>query len=407
MIPLLAVIPLLGGGHEALSGAAPWQSIGKAVAVIAGILLIGPRVARPLFRLVAQTGSRELFTALSLLIVGGMALLVSSAGMSMALGAFIGGVLLAESEYRHQLEIDIEPFKGLLMGLFFMSMDVGLCLRYPGTLALLALGVIALKFLVLYLLAIGLGLRGHQGWQLEALLCQGGEFGFVLFGVAGKVGVIASERVELLNAVIVISMVLTPLVLALVDLLATRVLRAGPARPEDVIADPSLPVIIAGYGRFGQVVGRLLTSNGFQTTLIDRDPDQIELAGRFGATVHYGDATRLDLLRAAGAAHARGKRGHITFLPCVGVAIYHCDKKSNVSPFPFPAHLKRLPDHPDRPRSGPDRTRRALRCDGALRRRNPARPVARRRRGPCAGEKGTHYFFTVRRRRHLSLRQKK
>lgn len=309
VIPLLAVLPLLAGGGNHMGAAEMWLAIARAVLILAGILLLGPRLARPVFRLVAATGSRELFTALSLLIVIAMALLVSAAGMSMAMGAFLGGVLLAESEYRHELEIDLEPFKGLLMGLFFMavgmSIDVRLFLAAPFTIVGITLVVMAVKFAVLFALARLLGLRHHQPWRLAAVLCQGGEFGFVVFSAAAGAGVMGQAMAERLTTVIVLSMVFTPLVLALTGKLVARLYARQPARPADPIADPCLPVLIAGFGRFGQIVARLLNANGIGTTVIEHDPDQIELLRRFGHVVHYGDATRLDLLRAAGAAHAR------------------------------------------------------------------------------------------------------
>ncbi|MCC6710723.1 MAG: cation:proton antiporter [Gammaproteobacteria bacterium] len=309
VIPLLAVLPLLAGDGSSLGGEAMWLAIGRAVVILAGILILGPRLARPVFRLVAATGSRELFTALSLLIVIAMALLVSAAGMSMAMGAFIGGVLLAESEYRHELEIDLEPFKGRLMGLFFMavgmSIDVRLFLATPLTLIGGTLVVMAVKFGVLFALARLLGLRHHQPWQLAALLCQGGEFGFVVFSAAAGAKVMSQALADQLTTVIVLSMVLTPLVLAFAERLIAGLYARQPQREADPIADPSLPVLIAGFGRFGQIVARLLNANGIGTTVIEQDPDQIELLRRFGHVVHYGDATRLDLLRAAGAANAR------------------------------------------------------------------------------------------------------
>ena len=309
VIPLLAVLPLLAGDSGQLGAGAMWLTFARAVVTLAGILILGPRLARPLFRLVAKTGSRELFTALSLLIVIAMALLVSAAGMSMALGAFIGGVLLAESEYRHELEIDLEPFKGLLMGLFFMavgmSIDVGMFLAAPLTIVACTLAVMAVKFSVLAGLARVVGLRHHQPWQLAALLCQGGEFGFVVFSAAAGAGVMGQDMADRLTTIIVLSMVLTPLVLGTTGAVTARLYARQPAREADPIADPNLPVVIAGFGRFGQIVARLLNANGIGTTLIERDPDQIELLRRFGHVVHYGDATRLDLLRAAGAERAR------------------------------------------------------------------------------------------------------
>ena len=309
VIPLLAILPLLASGGPHVDATALSLAIGQAVLILAGILILGPRLARPVFRLVAATGSRELFTALSLLIVIAMALLVSAAGMSMAMGAFLGGVLLAESEYRHELEIDLEPFKGLLMGLFFMavgmSIDVRLFLAAPVTIIGCTLVVMAVKFGVLFALARMLGLRHHQPWQLAALLCQGGEFGFVVFAAAAGAGVMGQAMTDRLTAIIVLSMVLTPLVLGMSERLIARLYAHKPLREADPIADPNLPVLIAGFGRFGQIVARLLNANGIGTTLIDQDPDQIELLRRFGHVVHYGDATRLDLLRAAGADKAR------------------------------------------------------------------------------------------------------
>ncbi len=308
VIPLLAIIPILGSRTTPLAPAEVWMNIAQAIALVGAILVVGPRLARPLFRIVAASRSRELFTALSLLIVIGLALLVDAVGLSMALGAFMGGVLLAESEYRHELEIEIEPFKGLLMGLFFMavgmSMDVGLCLEAPLTILGLTAVVMVSKFGVLFVLAGRLGLENHQRWRLAALLCQGGEFGFVVFGAAAAADVMQQSIVDLLTAVIVVSMILTPVALGAAEaLLRWRLGRQ--AREPDVIDDARRPVIIAGFGRFGQIVGRLLNANGFETTVIDHDPDQIELLRRFGHTVYYGDATRLDLLRAAAAGSAR------------------------------------------------------------------------------------------------------
>ncbi len=308
VIPLLAIIPILGSQNAPMAATDVWIHIAQAFALIIGILLLGPRLARPLFRIVAATGSRELFTALSLLVVIGLALLVHLVGMSMALGAFIGGVLLADSEYRHELEIDLEPFKGLLMGLFFMavgmSMDVGLCLESPLTIIGVTLIVMTCKFGVLIGLARLLGLSRHQPWQFAALLCQGGEFGFVVFGAAAAADVMQQSVVDTLTAVIVLSMVLTPLVLAGVERLTTW--RVGGETPEpDVIEGRARPIIIAGFGRFGQILGRLLNANGFDTTVIERDSNQVEMLRRLGFTVYYGDAARLDLLRAAEANSAR------------------------------------------------------------------------------------------------------
>jgi glutathione-regulated potassium-efflux system ancillary protein KefC len=224
----------------------------------------------------------------------------------MALGAVLAGVLLASSEYRHALETDLAPFKGLLLGLFFiavgMSIDFGLVFSRPAMLAVLVVGLLVLKSLALAAIAPRLGV-GSQRWLLAALLAQGGEFAFVVFGVARGARVLGGEWDALLTAAVALSMAATPLLLLAVDAWQGR--RSRNEREADAIDDNSAPVIVAGAGRYGQIVARLLAASGVKVTVLDHDPDQIELLGKFGYKVFYGDATRLDLLESAGAAKAR------------------------------------------------------------------------------------------------------
>jgi glutathione-regulated potassium-efflux system ancillary protein KefC len=305
-IPLIGLLPLLaadvpGGGDSGLGAL-------RVLAAIAAVVVIGRFLTRPILRTVARTGLREVFTAFALLVVTGIAQLMALAEVSMALGAFLAGVLLAGSEYRHALETDIEPFKGLLLGLFFiavgMSIDFGLLARNPLVIAGLCAALLVIKGLALALLAGPLGVAARQRWLLAALLAQGGEFAFVLLGVARAARVLPGEWDARLTLVVALSMALTPLLLLLHDKTAAR--RAARQSVEyDAIAADDAPVLIAGFGRFGQIVGRLLYASGVRATVLDHDPDQIELLRKFGFRVFYGDATRVDLLYAAGAARAR------------------------------------------------------------------------------------------------------
>lgn len=304
-IPLIALPSLLGqsGGTEGSQ-----VSMGLGLAVIAGILAAGQYVASPALRLIARTGIRELFTAVALLIVVVIAVLMQRAGLSMALGAFIAGVVLAKSEYRHALEADLEPFKGLLLGLFFiaigMSIDLTLLAARPVAVLALTGGLLLLKLLALRTLAGPLGVSAAQRWLLAALLAPGGEFAFVIMGMTAQAGMIPRDQAALLTLSVALSMAATPfLLLAYERGLAPRY-ASTPPEPETIPMRES-PVIIAGFGRFGQIVGRLLFANGITATVLDHDPDQITLLRRFGFQVFYGDATRLDLLEAAGIAKAR------------------------------------------------------------------------------------------------------
>ncbi len=308
-IPLIAVVPLvaqmLGLGKHLANAQPVWQKALIAVAAVASVIVLGRYLVKPVLRIVAKTDVREVFTAFALLLVVGIAQLMSFAGLSMALGAFIAGVLLASSEYRRALETDIEPFKGLLLGLFFigvgMGIDFGEVIASPGLLALLVAGLVAIKFAVLVGLAKPLGVPRKQRLAFGALLGQGGEFAFVVFSVAAQARVLEGAWIPLLTAAVAISMGATPIVLIVADRLVARVARKE--RDDDVI-DERAPVIIAGFGRYGQIVARMLAGSGYPMIVLDHDPDQIELLRRFGTKVFYGDATRLDLLEAAGAKDA-------------------------------------------------------------------------------------------------------
>ena len=303
-IPLIALVPLLG--TAAPGGEPGWQLALKGLAAIVIVILIGRFLTRPVMRLIARSGVREVFTAFALLLVFGIAELMALAGLSMALGAFLAGVLLASSEYRHALETDIAPFKGLLLGLFFiavgMSIDFGLVASRPGQLALLVVGLLLVKGLALAAIAPKLEVASER-WLFAALLAQAGEFAFVVFGVARSARVLPGEWDALLTAAVALSMAATPLLLLAHDAVVAR--RARSERAADAIDDNTAPVIVAGAGRYGQIIARLLFARGEKVTVLDHDPDQIDLLRKFGFKVFYGDATRLDLLEAAGAARAR------------------------------------------------------------------------------------------------------
>jgi glutathione-regulated potassium-efflux system ancillary protein KefC len=250
-----------------------------------------------------------MFTSFSLLLVVGIALLMHSVGLSMALGAFIAGVLLADSEYRHALETDIEPFKGLLLGLFFlavgMSIDFGVLMRQPLAVAVFVAVFLVVKIGALRVLATRFGIARGQAWLFAFLLSQGGEFAFVVFGPGVAGDVLGQEMAATLNLVVALSMAATPLLLLLHDKVLMPRLMDGKKRAPDAIGPQDNEVIIAGFGRFGQIVGRMLYSQGYSATVLDHDPDQIDMLRRFGFKVFYGDATRMDLLETAGADKAR------------------------------------------------------------------------------------------------------
>ena len=302
VIPMLAVLPLLGAaqGGAGLS----WQKVALALAVIVVTLGGGRLLARPVFRHIARTRLREIFTAFALLLVLVTALAFEHAGMSMALGAFLGGVLLAESEYRHEIEAAVEPFKGLLLGLFFiavgMSADFGVLIERPWAVFGLIAGLFLIKGTVLWLIARRAGFARAERPLFILLLAQGGEFAFVLLGLAAGQGGIDQETAQAITLAVAISMLLTPFLLALHDHLAPRFF-ADPAEERAADVPQASKVIVAGLGRVGQVVARMLHASGHEPTVLDDDPDHVEQSRKFGFRVFYGDATRLDLLHAAGA----------------------------------------------------------------------------------------------------------
>ncbi|MBC7416416.1 MAG: glutathione-regulated potassium-efflux system protein KefC [Herminiimonas sp.] len=305
-IPMIAIVPLLGGTGASGGG---WMGAVKVISVIAALIVGGRFLIRPVMRIIAKTDMREIFTAFALMLVIAIGLLMQMVGMSMALGTFMAGVLLADSEYRHALESDLEPFKGLLLGLFFiavgMSVDFGVFLAQPFTILGLVLLFLALKTGTLYALARTFAIPRPQQSVFAFLLSQGGEFAFVVFGAAATAEIFSKEVGSILVVVVALSMVVTPLLLLADDHLIAPLFRNRNKRPDDHIEAQENHVIIAGFGRFGQIVGRLLNANQIALTVLDHDPDQIDLLRTFGFKVFYGDVTRTDLLHAAGAAKAQ------------------------------------------------------------------------------------------------------
>ncbi len=305
VIPMLALLPLLGaaGGTAQFS----WHDFAYPGAAVAATLVLGHYLARPIFRHIARTGLREIFTAFALLLVLGIALGYQAAGLSMALGAFLAGVLLAESEYRHEIEAAVEPFKGLLLGLFFtavgMGIDFSVLLKAPLEVLGIIAGLFAIKSLVLWLIARLARLPAGERPLFVLLLAQGGEFAFVLLGPSAAGAELPRETTQAIVLAVALSMLATPFLLLLHDrLLGPRFVRKAAKRAAET--PEASKVIIAGLGRIGQVVARLLNASGYQPTVLDDDPDHVEACRQFGFRVFYGDATRLDLLHAAGAANA-------------------------------------------------------------------------------------------------------
>ena len=307
VIPALALLPLLApGGMPSAEGL--WLPAAKAMAVVLAVIVGGHFLLRKLLRLVAAAGVHEIFTATGLLIVVATALLMEQVGMSMALGAFLAGVLLADSEYRHQLEADIEPLKSLLLGLFFMAVGMSVNLRLvaaqlPLTLGLV-LGLVLVKGLVLYGLGRLDGLSLPQARRLAASVSQGGEFAFVILTTALARGTLPQELADLLVAVVSLSMALTPLLFMVVDRLDARAVSAKHAAPVYEKPPRDRRVIIAGFGRVGQIVARILRAKKIPFTALDISQEQVDFVKKYGNEVYYGDASRLELLRAAGAGEA-------------------------------------------------------------------------------------------------------
>lgn len=318
VIPLFAVLPLLAPpGHAivrvdggALAAAPPLE---RALAVLGAVALVvgaGRYLTRPAFRFIAAARLREIFTATALLLVVGVAALMQLVGLSPALGAFLAGVMLAESEFRRELEADIEPFRGLLLGLFFMTvgagLDLGLLVRHPVLLLAAVAALFAVKAATMFAIARAAGLPNRDAGSVAVALAQGGEFAFVLVGVVGASGVLPASLGRTIDATVALSMIASPLVFGGWEWAARRSFAGAAATPEPPRFQPGVDVILAGYGRVGQVVGRLLQANGYTVSIMDVSMSTIETVRAFGGVrVNYGDATRLDLLEAAGAATAK------------------------------------------------------------------------------------------------------
>ncbi|MBD2106134.1 glutathione-regulated potassium-efflux system protein KefC [Nodosilinea sp. FACHB-13] len=324
VIPMLALLPLLEMGQtatgphaavlvataEASGGLPAWQRTLLVMGAVGGIIVVGRFLMRPVFRFIADTRLREMFTATALLLVIGITLIMQMVGLSPALGTFVAGVVLADNEYRHELETDIEPFKGLLLGLFFISVgasiDFNVLARQPLLILGLVIGLMLLKGLVLVALGRFFRQSLSQNLLFAMALAQGGEFCFVLFSFAQQSRVLPTTVTAPLVVVVALSMALTPLVMIANErLVQPRFVSQGEQREPDTIDDGETPVIIAGFGRFGQIVNRLLVANGIQTTVLDHDPATIDLLRQFGHKVFYGDSSRIELLYAAGAADAK------------------------------------------------------------------------------------------------------
>lgn len=322
VIPMLAVLPLLavghsaghadghgadshGGGHggEALAALPGWAQALIILAVIAAIIVAGRHLLRPIFRFIAEAHLREIFTATALLLVIGIALLMDFVGLSPALGTFLAGVVLSDSDYRHELEADIEPFKGLLLGLFFLTVGAGIDFNLlfgdPITIVGLALALMVAKFGLLFGLGTIFKLQGADRWLFALGLAQAGEFAFVLFGFAASSNVLEQNLLQTMTLVVAISMLLTPALFILYEkVVAPRAIATSDREPD--VIDSKGRIVVAGMGRFGQIVSRLLMSSGYDVVILDHDPQTIENLGRVGVRTFYGDVTRPDLLHGAG-----------------------------------------------------------------------------------------------------------
>lgn len=320
VIPILALMPFLASGiapggsgesaHGGVASLSPWLQALSVLAAVVGVIAGGRFLARPIFRFIAGTRLREVFTAFALLLVVGITLLMQKVGMSPALGAFLAGVMLADSEYRHELESDIEPFKGLLLGLFFITVGAGVDLPFisghPLLVCGLVIAILLAKATVLFALGSVFRLERAQSILLAIALCQVGEFAFVLLGLTTQFQVLDGEIVRLLVASVALSMVATPPLLILLEkAILPKFTKTSPKREEDRIEPEGAAVIIAGFGRMGNMIGRVLEINGVRTTVLDHNAEVVEVVRKLGLRAYYGDASRLDLLHSAGADKAK------------------------------------------------------------------------------------------------------
>ncbi|CCU73045.1 monovalent cation:proton antiporter-2 (CPA2) family protein [Thalassolituus oleivorans] len=316
VIPMLAILPLLAVTDvehvSAKHGLPGWQGTLLVLAVVSSIVVVGRLVSRHVFRIIAATKLRETFTAMALLLVVGIAVLMEYIGLSPALGTFIAGVVLATSEYRHELEAEVEPFKGLLLALFFISVgasiDFGLFLANPWPILALVLGLVLIKMVILLLLGWGFGMSARSNAIFTFSLAQGGEFAFVLLSFTSSQDILPAAIVEPMGLVVALSMAITPLLFVLNERVVLPKLSGNAnVRPTDTIEphDAEGEAILVGFGRFGQIVGRLLRMNGFNITVLEHNATQVDLVRSFGHKVFYGDASRMELLESAGIANAR------------------------------------------------------------------------------------------------------
>lgn len=307
IVPLLALVVFLGSGGEEVTASERWLSVGIGLAAIAALIVAGRYLLNPFFRLLAASGAREIMTAAALLVVLGSALLMQISGLSMAMGAFLAGVLLSESSFRHQLEADIEPFRGILLGLFFlavgMAIDLVVIAQNWKIVVASVIGYMVLKTVIIYAVARVLGTCKRESLERAVLMAQGGEFAFVLYAAAVAAGIFDREENALLTATIIISMILTPLMVILHD----RFVPASVPDTHDLDVPENVEgtVLLIGFGRFGQIVSQPLLARGYTLSLIDKDPEFIREAAEFGFKVYYGDGSRSEILHAAGAATAK------------------------------------------------------------------------------------------------------
>ncbi|MBX3722462.1 MAG: monovalent cation:proton antiporter-2 (CPA2) family protein [Turneriella sp.] len=306
VVPVMIILPMLTQNDQVSRGG--FMSMLPGFLALFAVLVGARYLVQPFFRMVVKSKSRELFTAAALLLVFSVAALMEAVGFSMALGTFVAGVILSESEYRHELEASIEPFKGLLLGLFFiavgMSMDFGILVKYPLFIPVAVVLLMTLKIIAVYFAGALFRYDGETSRNIAFLICQGGEFAFVLFKLAADKNMLTSEMAAIATVVVAFSLVLTPFVY----MFNSRILRVRFNSSEwkfDEMPSEHNPVILAGFGRYGQIIGRMLRLNDIDFTALEIDSEQVQAVRKFGSKVHYGDASRLDLLEAAGAAHAK------------------------------------------------------------------------------------------------------
>jgi glutathione-regulated potassium-efflux system protein KefB len=305
-IPLIALVPLFAVAVGAAKQPMELFAAARAIVVILAVVVVGRYLLDGMFRLVARTRVKEAMTASALLTVVGVTLVMQLAGLPASLGAFIAGVLLADSDYRHEIVADIAPFEGLLLGLFFtaigMSLNLALIAQAPYLVAAIVVGLIAIKSVILLVLGRRFGLEAGPSRRLALVLSQGGEFAFVLFASGAAAGVLEREVTDLLSVAVTLSMAATPLLLLIDELLTPK---AGPVRAFDDLPDNDGHVVVAGFGRVGQIIARILRAKGIPVTALDSNAEQVDFVRKFGAQIYYGDASRAEILEAAQTAKAR------------------------------------------------------------------------------------------------------